>query len=92
MYAIRSYYVPLRTGQVNTAWVVAAGMQQHDITGRNLLQTLLHAGKINGLGGRIIICVFSELETGRGKDATMVSPGRFRQPHLRPRLELFQLV
>ena len=73
------HLLPLVLGQIEAGRVVTAGVQQHDVTFRNLLERAEHAVEIEPVVG-IDIGILFDVQPGRTEHAEMVRPGRVGQP------------
>ncbi len=71
---------------------MAAGMQDHNITGRNLAKITEHPVNFQPFGFRIIVAVTIDFKTCIGKDAVMIGPGGRADPDLCLGFKLVQQV
>src|SRR5207245_740844 len=66
------HVAPLRLGQIGAGRVVAAGVQHHDRAARHGLERGEHAVEIDAAGGRVVVGVVVDLETGAFKQGAVV--------------------
>jgi hypothetical protein len=66
--------VPLRGGDVVARGVVAAGMQHDDGARGRRVQRSQHAVEVDAAGGRVVVGVGLDHETGRGEQRAVVFP------------------
>jgi hypothetical protein len=75
------HILPLVVAEVGAGGVVATGMKHNDRSGRGVIQTFLHAGKIHAAGGCVIVGVIAHLKTGGLEQGAMVFPARIADQH-----------
>ena len=71
---------PLIASGVDTGRVVAAAVQQHQIAGLNFSQRGLHGGKIEPLGGGVVVLVPLDGQASGLEYADVVGPGGIGDP------------
>lgn len=73
--------LPLFQRRIDAGWVVAAAVEQHDITRLRFVQTGQQAIEIQLVVGGIVVSVFAYFQPGSAENAFMVRPAWVAYPY-----------
>lgn len=77
-----SNLLPLIAGGINSGWVVGTYVQQHDIAGLCLVESVNKLANQSLVGFGIVVGVFAELEARSSDDVVVVGPSGVRNQNL----------
>ena len=73
---------PLVFARIESGGIVATGVQEHEITGRNLAERIQHLVNQNNVVASVVVGIRLEVQASAAEQWNVIRPGRITDPHV----------